>query len=42
MGKVEALVMKVFCASPMAPVESLVGIYQIRKEKENIAQMLKT
>ena len=40
MGKVEALVVKACCASPMAPVENLVGIYQIKKEKEQIVQIL--
>ena len=40
MGKVEDLVVKACCASPMAPVDYLVGIYQIRKEKEDECKML--
>ena len=39
MGKVKVLVVKACFASPMAPV-NLVGIHQIRKDKENIVQML--
>ena len=39
MGKVKVLVVKACFASPMAPVNP-VGIYQIRKEKENIVQMV--
>ena len=39
MGKVKVLVVKACFASLMAPV-NLVGIYQLRKEKENIVQML--
>ena len=40
MGKVEVLVVKDCCASPTASVGNLVGINQIRREKENIVQML--
>ena len=40
MGKVEVLVVKDCCASPTASVGNLVGINQIRREIENIVQIL--